>query len=94
MITILCGGVGGVKLVDGLASLLAEPSELTVVVNTADDWEHLGLAISPDVDTVLYTLAGLRARNAAGGSTAIPGRLWRCWAGTGCRRGSGSVTAT
>jgi len=45
--------------VDGLAGVLADPSELTVVVNTADDWEHLGLAISPDVDTVLYTLSGL-----------------------------------
>jgi len=59
MITVLCGGVGGVKLVDGLAAVLPDPSLLTVVVNTADDWEHLGLEISPDVDTVLYTLAGM-----------------------------------
>jgi LPPG:FO 2-phospho-L-lactate transferase len=59
VITVLCGGVGGVKLVDGLAGVLADPSELTVIVNTADDWEHLGLQISPDVDTVLYTLSGL-----------------------------------
>ncbi len=44
---------------DGLAGVLADPSELTVIVNTADDWEHLGLQISPDVDTVLYTLSGL-----------------------------------
>jgi len=59
VITVLCGGVGGVKLVDGLAAVLADPVELAVIVNTADDWEHLGLHISPDVDTVLYTLAGL-----------------------------------
>jgi LPPG:FO 2-phospho-L-lactate transferase len=59
VITVLCGGVGGVKLVDGLAGVLADPTELTVIVNTADDWEHLGLQISPDVDTVLYTLSGL-----------------------------------
>ena len=59
MITVLCGGVGGVKLVDGLAAVLRDPAGLTVVVNTADDWEHLGLHVSPDVDTVLYTLAGL-----------------------------------
>ncbi len=59
MISVLCGGVGGVKLVDGLAAVLRDPRQLTVIVNTADDWEHLGLAISPDVDTVLYTLAGL-----------------------------------
>jgi LPPG:FO 2-phospho-L-lactate transferase len=58
VIAILCGGVGGAKLVDGLASSLPDPSLLTVIVNTADDWDHLGLHISPDVDTVLYTLAG------------------------------------
>jgi len=54
----LAGGVGGAKLADGLAQLLP-PQDLTVVVNTGDDWEHLGLAISPDLDTVCYTLAGL-----------------------------------
>src|SRR5438309_5876961 len=54
----LAGGVGGAKLALGLAGVL--PNEaLTVVVNTADDFEHLGLAISPDLDTVMYTLAGL-----------------------------------
>ncbi len=54
----LAGGVGGAKLALGLAGVL--PSEaLTVAVNTADDFEHLGLAISPDLDTVMYTLAGL-----------------------------------
>jgi len=54
----LVGGVGGAKLADGLARLLP-PANLTVVVNTADDFEHLGLHISPDLDTVTYTLAGL-----------------------------------
>lgn len=54
----LCGGVGGAKLALGLARILA-PGQLTVVVNTGDDFEHLGLAISPDIDTVTYTLAGL-----------------------------------
>jgi LPPG:FO 2-phospho-L-lactate transferase len=54
----LAGGVGGAKLAHGLA--LALPAEaLTVVVNTGDDFEHLGLPISPDLDTVMYTLAGL-----------------------------------
>jgi LPPG:FO 2-phospho-L-lactate transferase len=52
----LCGGVGGAKLAAGLARVLKE--RLVVVVNTADDFEHLGLAISPDIDTVLYTLGG------------------------------------
>jgi LPPG:FO 2-phospho-L-lactate transferase len=53
----LCGGVGGAKLALGLYRLLGE--NLTVVVNTGDDFEHLGLNISPDLDTVLYTLADL-----------------------------------
>ena len=57
-IVALAGGVGGAKLADGLAQLLP-PDDLTVVVNTGDDFEHLGLSISPDVDTVCYTLAGL-----------------------------------
>jgi len=54
----LAGGVGGAKLADGLAKNL--PSEdLTVIVNTGDDFEHLGLDICPDLDTVCYTLAGI-----------------------------------
>lgn len=52
----LAGGVGGAKLVDGLASCL-HPDELTVVVNTGDDFDMYGLSISPDLDTVCYTLA-------------------------------------
>jgi len=54
----LTGGVGGAKLVLGLQRVM-HPGALTVVVNTGDDFEHMGLAISPDVDTTLYTLAGL-----------------------------------
>ena len=57
-IVALAGGVGGAKLADGLAQILP-PEDLTVVVNTGDDFEHLGLFISPDLDTVCYTLAGL-----------------------------------
>lgn len=57
-IVALAGGVGGAKLVDGLAQLLP-PENLTIVVNTGDDFEHLDLYISPDLDTVCYTLAGL-----------------------------------
>jgi LPPG:FO 2-phospho-L-lactate transferase len=53
----LCGGIGGAKLARGLYELLGP--DLTVIVNTGDDFEHLGLTISPDIDTVLYTLADL-----------------------------------
>ncbi len=54
----LSGGVGGAKLALGLSRVLP-PGDLTVIANTGDDFEHLGLAISPDIDTLLYTLAGL-----------------------------------
>jgi LPPG:FO 2-phospho-L-lactate transferase len=58
LVVALCGGIGGAKLVLGLARILP-PDDLLVVVNTADDFEHLGLAISPDLDTVMYALADL-----------------------------------
>jgi LPPG:FO 2-phospho-L-lactate transferase len=54
----ICGGIGGAKLVLGLSRILLG-DDLVAIVNTGDDFEHLGLAISPDIDTVMYTLAGL-----------------------------------
>lgn len=54
----LSGGVGGARLVEGLGAVLP-PEDLTVVVNTGDDFVHWGLNICPDLDTVMYTLAGL-----------------------------------
>lgn len=54
----LAGGVGGAKFAHGLAQILP-PEDLTVIVNTGDDFEHYGLYICPDLDTVCYTLAGL-----------------------------------
>ncbi len=54
----LSGGVGGAKLAAGLAQVLS-PERLTIAVNTADDFEHLGLTICPDIDSVTYALAGL-----------------------------------
>jgi LPPG:FO 2-phospho-L-lactate transferase len=54
----LSGGIGGAKLALGLYRILP-PGALTVVANTGDDFVHLGLSISPDIDTLLYTLAGL-----------------------------------
>jgi LPPG:FO 2-phospho-L-lactate transferase len=54
----LCGGVGGAKLAHGLAMALP-PDELSVIVNTGDDFKHLGLTICPDLDSVMYALAGI-----------------------------------
>ena len=53
----LSGGIGGAKLALGLYRVLP-PDTLTIVANPGDDFEHLGLAISPDLDTLLYTLSG------------------------------------
>jgi LPPG:FO 2-phospho-L-lactate transferase len=58
LVLALSGGIGGAKLALGLARVLP-PEQLIVVANTGDDFEHLGLAISPDLDTLMYTLAGV-----------------------------------
>ena len=58
MILALAGGVGGAKLAFGLTKALS-PGDLIVGVNTGDDFDHLGLRICPDIDTVLYTLGNM-----------------------------------
>lgn len=68
----LCGGVGGAKLAFGLTRLL-DPEALSLIVNTGDDFEHLGLTICPDLDTVAYTLAGLADRERGWG---LAGETW------------------
>jgi LPPG:FO 2-phospho-L-lactate transferase len=57
-IVALAGGVGGAKLVDGLSQVLPS-KDLTIVVNVGDDFEHFGLYICPDLDTICYTLGGM-----------------------------------
>ena len=61
MMVALAGGVGGARLAVGLAAVLP-PEELAIVVNTADDFEHMGFTVCPDLDTVMYTLAGVNNR--------------------------------
>ena len=56
-IVTLTGGVGGAKLVLGLMRI-CPPEQITAIVNTGDDFRHFGLTISPDIDTLLYTLSG------------------------------------
>ncbi|MFC0306504.1 2-phospho-L-lactate transferase [Rhizorhabdus histidinilytica] len=72
MILALAGGVGGARLARGLAAILP-PDDLTIAVNTGDDFEHLGLLVCPDIDTVCYTLAGIN--NAAQG-WGLAGESW------------------
>src|SRR5262245_10416586 len=57
-VTVLAGGFGGARMAHGFA-LLRDQVELSVVVNTGDDLELHGLYVCPDLDTVMYTLAGL-----------------------------------
>ena len=66
------GGIGGSKLVQGLAALV-DPRDLLVVANTGDDFEHLGLHVSPDIDTVIYTITG-RVNPSTG--WGIAGETW------------------
>ncbi|HWP85582.1 MAG TPA: 2-phospho-L-lactate transferase [Terriglobia bacterium] len=66
MITVLAGGIGAAKFLEGLAAVLP-PEEITVIVNTGDDAEFHGLRVSPDLDTILYTLAGVVNRESGWG---------------------------
>lgn len=70
----LCGGVGGAKLALGLTHVLT-PDQLTIVVNTGDDFEHFGLLVCPDLDTVTYTLAGVCNPETGWGRQE---ESWRC----------------
>ena len=73
-ILLLSGGVGGSKLADGLAQVLP-PEQLTIVVNTGDDFTHLGLRICPDIDTVSYMMGNLVDESKGWGRRA---ETWRC----------------
>ena len=72
-VVLLAGGVGGARLADGLARVLP-PDRLTIVVNTGDDFRHLGLTICPDLDTVTYMLAGVNNDETGWGRA---GESWR-----------------
>ncbi len=73
-VLVLSGGVGGAKLALGLSRIMAAQA-LTVVVNTGDDFDHFGLRICPDLDTTLYTLAGLANTELGWGRAA---ESWQC----------------
>lgn len=58
-IVVLCGGVGAARFLDGVVRSVDDPSEVTAICNVSDDLQWHGLHVSPDIDTILYTLAGL-----------------------------------
>jgi LPPG:FO 2-phospho-L-lactate transferase len=74
---LLAGGVGGAKLALGLARTL-QAGQLTIIANTGDDFRHLGLDISPDLDTLMYTLAGVVNEESGWG---LRDETWSCMAG-------------
>lgn len=74
---LLAGGVGGAKLALGLARTL-QTEQLTLIANTGDDFRHLGLDISPDLDTLMYTLAGVVNETSGWG---LRDETWSCMAG-------------
>jgi LPPG:FO 2-phospho-L-lactate transferase len=74
MVTVLAGGIGAAKFLEGLAGVMP-PEEITVIVNTGDDDAFHGLHISPDIDTVLYTLAGVVNRETGWG---LAGETFHC----------------
>ena len=74
MITVLAGGVGAAKFLEGLVAVMP-PSQITVIVNTGDDARFHGLHVSPDIDTVIYTLAGLVNREQGWG---LAGDTFHC----------------
>ncbi len=80
---VLTGGVGGAKLCQGLAQIL-EPSQVLFVVNTGDDFQHLGLHISPDIDSLSYALAGLSSKKRGWGRDD---ETWNCLETLGKLRG-------
>ena len=70
----LSGGVGGAKLVLGLTQAM-DPASLTVIANTGDDFDHLGLRVCPDIDTLVYTLSGLSNPETGWGREGESGRF-------------------
>ena len=74
MITVLTGGTGGAKFVDGLRRVVP-PQELTIIVNTGDDFEWWGLHISPDIDSITYVLADLLSKDRGWG---VDGDTFQC----------------
>lgn len=74
MITVLTGGTGGAKFVDGLRQVVP-PDELTIVVNTGDDLLWWGLYVSPDIDSITYVLAGLLSKERGWG---VKGDTFQC----------------
>ena len=92
-VVVLAGGFGGARMAHGF-ELLGDAVCLSVVVNTGDDLELHGLHVSPDLDTVMYTLAGLANADTGWGVRDETWSASEMLAGYGAPTGSASATAT
>ncbi len=92
-VAVLSGGVGGARFLRGLVEV-AEPARVTVVGNVGDDVEVLGLHVSPDLDSILYALAGVADDERGWGRADESWRAIGRWPGWTARRGSSWATAT
>ena len=93
-VTVLSGGVGGARFLRGVVAVV-DPDNVAIIGNVGDDIEVLGLHVSPDLDSVLYALAGARRRGARlGPRRRDVERARDRRARSAARRGSGSATAT
>ena len=90
MLVALTGGTGGAKLIEGLSHEV-DSAELTIICNTADDFVFHGLNVSPDIDTIIYTLAGMSDSEKGWGVQMTPLVLWRSWKNSVPRRGLSSA---
>ena len=93
-ITVLAGGYGGATFLAGLRTAVGDGGDLAAVVNTADDIRIHGLAVSPDLDTVMYTLGADSTGNGGGGAPTKRSAPTRNWPPTACPPGSASATGT
>ena len=92
-VALLSGGVGGARFAQGLQAAL-EPGDLTVIGNVGDDVEVLGLHVSPDLDSVLYALAGLNDEVRGWGRAGETWNALEAAAAWAARAGSGSAIST
>ena len=93
LVLALAGGVGGAKLAHGL-SLVKDPCDLVIVVNTGDDFTHLGFHISPDLDSVIYKFAGINDPIRGWGIEMKLGTLWMRFPESGVKHGLALETET
>jgi LPPG:FO 2-phospho-L-lactate transferase len=91
-VAVLTGGVGGARFLRGIVDVV-DPAAVTAIVNVGDDLEVLGLSVSPDLDSVLYALAGIADEERGWGRADETWNALATWSHSTARRGFASATA-